>query len=252
MKSRIFAMMMLAVGLTACSLDNEENDEFKPKTETWTVTIEPEYTVGYSYWGAYTGMAFQMEATDGKGKQMGKFFLNEIQGFSFEEGYRYRLEIEASTTDPRVMDAGAYTFKLKKVLSKEYVGVRTDGRREVTMDVRTVLMLTPDPASSRGFYFLCGRSTDGTEKIDMGIHEIFGLDSNLFFTSYINDDIEPSKRYACKMRLSLTPSTEPVYGTHDYRIRMEKLLGQQEFEGDSIVVAATMEEYESKEKEMWF
>ena len=161
MKQKFLIILMMAVGLVACALDDEAGTKWEPKTETWTVTIEPEYVMGHSWWGAYSGIGVQMVGANEEGKRVGAFYLGEIKGFTFEEGYRYKLRIEATTTDPRIADASAYDFKLIEVLSKEYVGIRTEGRREVTMDVQMVLMLTPDPVSSRGFYFLSGKGVDG-------------------------------------------------------------------------------------------
>ena len=227
-------ILLLGAGLfAACTLDNEGTDEFKPKTEIWTVNIEPEYVFGGSYWGAYTGMSWQMEAKDDQGERIGTFFLDEIEGFTFEEGYRYKLKIDATTTDPRIADASSHTFKLKEVLSKQFVGIRTEGRREVTMDVRTVLMTSPDSFSSVGHYYLCGRTLDGSEKLDMGLLEIYGMPYDLFLR--YNEVTETFQRYGCRMRLSITPSESPVYLDHHYRIRLEELISQQEIPGDSCV-----------------
>lgn len=250
MKQKFLIILMMAVGLVACTLDDEAGTKWEPKAETWTVTIEPEYVMGHSWWGAYSGIGVQMVGANEEGKRVGAFYLGEIKGFTFEEGYRYKLRIEATTTDPRIADASAYDFKLIEVLSKEYVGIRTEGRREVTMDVQMVLMLTPDPASSRGFYFLSGKSVDGGETLDMGMQEIYGAKSEMFCKyGWCTDEIH---RYICRMRLSITPSEEPVYAGHNYRIRLEELISQLEIADDSCAVATSKEEFESKEKALYF
>jgi hypothetical protein len=161
MKQKFLILLTMAFGLVACALDDEPETKWKPKTETWTVIIEPEYVMGYSSWGAYSSIGVQMDAFNEKGERIGRFYSGEIKGFTFEEGYRYKLRIEATTTDPGIMDGPAYAFQLIEVISKEYIGISKEGRREVTMDVQMVLMLTPDPTSSRGFYFLSGKSVDG-------------------------------------------------------------------------------------------
>ena len=249
MKQKFLIILMMAVGLVACTLDDEAGTKWEPKAETWTVTIEPEYVMGHSWWGAYSGIGVQMVGANEEGKRVGAFYLGEIKGFTFEEGYRYKLRIEATTTDPRIADASAYDFKLIEVLSKEYVGIRTEGRREVTMDVQMVLMLTADPASSRGFYFLSGKSVDGGETLDMGMQEIYGAKYDTFYES---DDEGRLHRYNCRMRLSITPSDEPVFAKHNYRIRLEELISQREIADDSCAVATSKEEYESKEKALYF
>ena len=145
MKQKFLILLMMAFGLVACVLDDESETKWKPKTETWTVIIEPEYVMGYSSWGAYSSIGVQMDAFNEKGERIGRFYSGEIKGFTFEEGYRYKLRIEATTTDPGIMDGPAYDFQLIEVISKEYIGISKEGRREVTMDVQMVLMLTPDP-----------------------------------------------------------------------------------------------------------
>ena len=249
-KQKFLILLMMAFGLVACALDDESETKWKPKTETWTVIIEPEYVMGYSSWGAYSSIGVQMDGFNEKGERIGRFYSDEIKGFTFEEGYRYKLRIEATTTDPGIMDGPDYAFQLIEVISKEYIGISKEGRREVTMDVQMVLMLTPDPTSSRGFYFLSGKSVDGGETLDMGMQEIYGAKSEMFCKyGWCTDEIH---RYICRMRLSITPSDEPVFAKHNYRIRLEELISQREIADDSCAVATSKEEYESKEKALYF
>ena len=250
MKQKFLILLTMAFGLVACALDDESETKWKPKTETWTVIIEPEYVMGYSSWGAYSSIGVQMDAFNEKGERIGRFYSGEIKGFTFEEGYRYKLRIEATTTDPGIMDGPSYDFQLIEVISKEYIGISKEGRREVTMDVQMVLMLTPDPTSSRGFYFLSGKSVDGGETLDMGMQEIYGAKSEMFCKyGWCTDEIQ---RYICRMRLSITPSDEPVFAKHNYRIRLEELISQREIADDSCAVATSKEEYESKEKALYY
>lgn len=250
MTQKFLILLTMAFGLVACALDDEPESKWKPKTETWTVIIEPEYVMGYSSWGAYSSIGVQMDAFNEKGERIGRFYSGEIKGFTFEEGYRYKLRIEATTTDPGIMDGPSYDFQLIEVISKEYIGISKEGRREVTMDVQMVLMLTPDPTSSRGFYFLSGKSVDGGETLDMGMQEIYGAKSEMFCKyGWCTDEIQ---RYICRMRLSITPSDEPVFAKHNYRIRLEELISQREIADDSCAVATSKEEYESKEKALYY
>lgn len=250
MKTKAILMMMLAGVLSACTLEDDEPEEWKPTTETWEVTIEPEYVIDIPYWGgefSYWGYRAQMEAYNAKGQRL-TFSFDQIEGFTFEEGYRYKLLVDATTTDPSIMDGPCRTFKLNKLISKEHVGINMEGCREVTMDVRKVLMLTPNTLSSQGYYFLSGSAVDSYEKIDINMVEIFGANLD-WFGCY--DDADNYHRYICRMRLSITPSEHASFGTHRHRIRLEELVSQQEVEGDSVVVAATMEEYNSKAKELF-
>ena len=248
-------MLIAAPILAACSTDGTEVDggyidesgNFVPKTEVWTVTIEPEYVLNHSYWGAYTGLGIQMEATDGKGKTVGTFFLDEIQGFKFEEGYRYILSLEAKTTDPRIADCGKYTFKLRDVLSKTYAGIRTEGQREVTMDVRVVMMTRPDQTSSECFHYLSGQATDGSETLDMCLNEIIGTEVDMY-NPY--QWLMGLSGHVTRMRLTITPSERPVFGSHCYRIRLKEEISRQELEGDSVAIAPTDDAYRQKYDEM--
>ena len=251
------AMTLIAVTfLAACSTDGtdvdggyiDENGNFIPTTEVWTVTIEPEYVIGGSYWGAYTGINPQMEAVDNNGKTSGRFFLGEIEGFKFEEGYRYVLSVEATTTDPRIADCGKYTFKLREVLSKTYVGIRTEGQREVTMDVR-VVMMWPNLTSAQGILYLSGQATDGSETLDMGQCEIFRADADLHNA---NDWRRSFSCHVTRMSLTITPSERPVFGSHCYRIRLKEVISRQKLEDDSVVIAPSEEAYRQKYEEVLY
>jgi len=57
----------------------------------------------------------------GKEKEWTYFYEN-IEGFDFEPGYRYKLKVEKSKREGNLpADASAYTYKLKKVVSKKKV-----------------------------------------------------------------------------------------------------------------------------------
>ena len=225
MIKRFMMMLVAATFLAACSTDGTEVDggyidedgKFVPKTEVWTVTIEPEYVLNHSYWGAYTGPGIQMEAIDLTGKTVGTFFLDEIQGFKFEE--------------------------LRNVLSKTYVGIRTEGQREVTMDVRMVKMMRPDPSSSECFHYLCGQATDGSETLDMNLYEIYYPDTDM---PQLYKGLTSLDHHVARMRLTITPSERPVFGSHCYRIRLKEEISRQELEGDSVAIAPTEEAYRQK------
>ena len=253
MKQKFLAIiLMLGAGLfTACTFDDFESEPstWEPQTETWTVNIEPEYVMGYSFWGAYTSCCAQMEAFNEKAEQM-KFFTNEIDGFTFEEGYRYYLKVDATTTNPMMIDGPCYTFKLNKVLQKEYVGINQEGRREVTMDVQMVSISSPDPTYPGVFLYLSGRAIDGSETLDMGALEIYGANWEMFHQYDL--DICDNRRFICRMRLSITPADQSIFGKHNYRVRLEELINKTEVPKDSSVVAASVEDYLAKKSEILY
>ena len=254
MKRTIMTIVTASI-MAACSTDGTEVDggyidedgHFFPKTEVWTLTIEPEYVIGSSDWGVYTGICPQMEAVDNNGETIERFFLSQIQGFKFEEGYRYQLSVEATTIDPRIMDCGKYTFKLRDVLSKTYVGICTEGQREVTMDVRVVMMKRPDQTSSECFHYLSGQATDGSERFDMCLNEIYGAEADSYNAYEWQMGLSG---HVTRMRLTITPSERPIFGSHRYRIRLKEVISRQELEGDSVVIAPTDEAYRQKYEEM--
>lgn len=243
MKAKVILMMLLAGMLSACSLDDDDPEEWTPTTETWEVNIEPEYVIDSPAWGAYKntlwGLLFQMEAYNDKGERL-TFSFDQIEGFTFEEGYRYKLLVDASTTDPKIMDGPSRTFKLNKLISKEYVGIRTEGQREVTMDVQRVCMTQHHDLSSESYYFLCGRAIDGSEKLDMAMTEIWGYEPEMF---QYYDESKQFHRFLCRMKLTITPSNRPVFRSHQYRIRLKELISQEELPADSIVKAVNYEEF---------
>lgn len=245
MKAKVILMLLLAGMLSACSLDDDD-DEWTPTTETWEVNIEPEYVIDGPAWGAYKdtlwGLLFQMEAYNDKGERL-TFSFDQIEGFSFEEGYRYKLLVDASTTDPKIMDGPSRTFKLNKLISKEYVGIRTEGQREVTMDVQRVIMIPPDDFSSQCYSFLCGKAIDGSEKLDMAMGEIWGYEPEMF---QYYDESKQFHRFLCRMKLTIIPADRPVFRSHQYRIRLKELISKEELPRDSTVKAATDEEYFQK------
>lgn len=224
--------------LTACS---DDDDDY---TEVWTMNIEPEYVIGSSYWGAEVPCQLLMEATNDNGKCIGRFLLFEIKGFEYEEGYRYKVEVYATDRFAKsgkiIYDASKYSFVLKNVLSKEYVGYRQEGRREVTLDVRMVKYYT-SPNSTEYHHFLSGTTVDGSETFNFSELEIIGLNRE----NLIDWDSKHGKHtyYRCRMRLSITPSERPVYREHKQRYRFLELISRERLDSDSIVVATSMEDY---------
>ena len=243
------ALLMVGAGLlSACSLDDSdlEADEWKPKTETWEMIVKPEYVMGHSSWGV-GGVCFpQIEAFNEKDEQL-RFLTDEIEGFTFEEGYLYFLLVDATTTDPRIMDGPGYTYKLNKVLHKVYVGISQEGRREVTMDVQLRRMHCSDLSTSQSRNYLYGKSIDGSETLNLGLSEIYGLFNELFLRNTIHGDI----LYMLRLKLSITPTERPIYGKHQFRVRLEELISEKEIPLDSLDVLFTKEEFESIESELY-
>ena len=126
--------MLLMVAMAASSCDDSSDDG---ATTYWTVTIEPEYVLSRPYWGGWGLVTPHMEAINERGDRTDLYGLEEIRGFTFEEGYRYQLQLRVvdkfKKTGVAVYDSPQYDFFLNRIISKEYVGIRQEGRREVEM-----------------------------------------------------------------------------------------------------------------------
>ena len=236
MKLRLLAMMLFGAGFIACSSSDEID-----YVEYWTVNIEPEYVLGGDYWGGYTFCQPAMRATNDEGTFMGTFLMGQIKGFDYEEGYRYKLKIEAkdilaSLEDKSIYlaDVSRYDFKLKEVLKKEYVGIREEGRRDLEMDVQLVHIRSVNDNESWGYSVLSGTVVGTEETIFMNIFEIYGLDDpTLLFHG--PEYAGSGSSYRVRMKVSVTPSDTPVYGTVCRRIRLQEIVSKQEVENDSII-----------------
>lgn len=259
MKQKILAIiLMLGAGLfTACTFDDFESEPstWEPQTEIWTVTIEPEFVIGNSGWGQYAIQVPQMEGhienSNGQknAEQPVRFCIDEIRGFSFKEGCRYRLKIEATTTNPMIMDSPAYTFKLKEVLSTQYVGIRTEGRREVIMDLQRIQMKPIGPDPNGLLFFISGKAIDGNETLNFGLYEIYGANDEMFYQYDLA--IKDYNFYNCRWRLSITPAECRIQGKHQYRVRMEEMISQRVIPEDSCLIFAPKEEFEAVESELY-
>jgi hypothetical protein len=92
MVSLLFAIV--AIGLSACSKDDEDSIEY------WTVTLDDRESL--------------------------LFYGGEIEGFIYEEGYMYQLLIKATPTLQQIgtCNPPPYTFKLVKIITKEKVDAK--------------------------------------------------------------------------------------------------------------------------------
>ena len=85
---------IVAIGLSACSKDDEDSIEY------WTVTLDDRESL--------------------------LFYGGKIEGFIYEEGYMYQLLIKATPTLQQIgtCNPPPYTFKLVKIITKEKVDAK--------------------------------------------------------------------------------------------------------------------------------
>lgn len=217
----------------ACSSDSIDDTsaitfpDSSPRTEIWTVTIEPEYVLADADRAAHR-VAPVKEAIDDKGQRVATFDSLAVNNVILKEGWRYKLKIAANLS---VDDLGssAYTFTSMKIEDMVYVGINKDKMKEVVMDVIPIRVLPKNSEETWSYETLCGKIVGTDEKIDMMMGEINGLDYKKFY----------GKDKLCPLRIlaSITPSPKPIYEGKQQRIRLIRVLRPLTIESDSIIYA---------------
>lgn len=236
MKSLIYKIGIMVWSLmlfAACSSDSIDDTsaitfpDSSPRTEIWTVTIEPEYVLTDADRAAHR-VAPVKEAIDDKGQRVATFDSLAVNNVILKEGWRYKLKIAANLS---VDDLGssAYTFTSMKIEDMVYVGINKDKMREVVMDVIPIRVLPKNSEETWSYETLCGKIVGTDEKIDMMMGEINGLDYKKFY----------GKDKLCPLRIlaSITPSPKPIYEGKQQRIRLIRVLRPLTIESDSIIYA---------------
>ena len=100
MKMRLFLMAAIAV-LCACGGDHTETLTLGPYEVRCQGFVEQDCFLEYN-------------ADSGRWE----FFYESIQGFNFEPGYFYTLEVRLEDRGP-IQDAGRYSYHLVKVIDKK-------------------------------------------------------------------------------------------------------------------------------------
>lgn len=244
MKSWIrIPMMLLMTAMTATSCDGSSGDG---ATTYWTVNIEPEYVLSSPYWGGWGYVTPHMEAINERGDRSDLYALEEIRGFTFEEGYRYQLHLRVvdqfKKTGQYLADASQYEFYLNKIISKEYVGIRQEGRRDVEMDVEEVRVRSTNDYESWEYIALLGKVVGTDETLLLHPFEIYGL-TYVDFQMLRDRDEWGSIPVRVRMKVSITPSEKPIFPNINHRIRLIEVLGKQQLECDSIIYRDKYEEF---------
>ncbi len=217
----------------ACSNDSSDNSganiDTTPsaRTETWMVTIEPEFVLADADKAAHR-VAPVKEAIDDKGERIATFDSMAVNNVVLKEGWRYKLKIAANLS---VDDLGssAYTFTSMKIEDMTYVGIKKANMKEVVMDVFPIRVLPKNSEETWSYETLCGQIVGTDEKLDLMMGEINGLDYKEF---YGKDNL-----YRLRIIASITPSEKPIYEGKQQRIRLVQLVRKSVIEKDSIVYA---------------
>ena len=225
----VWGMMLFIACSNDSSDDGGANIDITPsaRTETWMVTIEPEFVLADADKPAHR-VAPVKEAVNDKGERVATFDSLAVNNVVLKEGWRYKLKIAANLS---VDDLGssAYTFTSMKIEDMAYVGIKKDNMKEVVMDVTPIRVLPKNSEETWSYETLCGQVVDSDEKIDMMMGEINGLDYKEF---YGKDNL-----YRIRIVASITPSSKPIYEGKQQRVRLVKVVRKSIIEKDSIVYA---------------
>jgi hypothetical protein len=137
-------------------------------------------------------------------------------------------------TGQYLADASQYEFYLNKIISKEYVGIRQEGRRDVEMDVEEVRVRSTNDYDSWEYMALLGKVIGTDETFLLHPFEIYGL-TYVDFQMLMDRDERGSIPVRVRMKVSITPSEKPIYPNINQRIRLIEVLGKQQLECDSII-----------------
>lgn len=225
----------LFLSLLSCTNEKDEtvNVVDNNQEKELILTIEPEYVLESSR-SASDQVDPVMRVLDEKGTFYANLKLNEIDGFVYEEGYRYQLKVARINIGP-TYGGSNYNYKCLETISKDYIGVSQKDKREVLMDVYPVRWLSNKNNSGPEVVTLRGDVAGSEEKLDMLIGEIYGMDNNTFFGNLGSKKI--------RLKASVTPTLSPLYEKDlkvakyqiSRRIRLEEVVSSQEMSRDSII-----------------
>ena len=106
---RIFALLFLS----ACGVEHPFPSVVGDKEHIETITIGPDIRTCY---GAHGERECLMEYNADSGRW--EFFYDSIEGFDFEPGFIYTLEVRLEDRGTEIQDVGRYAYHLVKVIEK--------------------------------------------------------------------------------------------------------------------------------------
>lgn len=108
----IFLLLPFLFVFTGCGKNENKKDEIV------TLTIASEKRMGYAGW---TGSLAPYYLAKNMEDDKWSFFCIYIEGFDYEEGYEYVVEINVheEPVDPTLADQKLISYSLHKIISKE-------------------------------------------------------------------------------------------------------------------------------------
>lgn len=108
----LFLLLPFLFVFTGCGKNENKKDEIV------TLTIASEKRMGYAGW---TGSLAPYYLAKNMEDDKWRFFCIYIEGFDYEEGYEYVVEIKVheEPVDPTLADQELISYSLHKIISKE-------------------------------------------------------------------------------------------------------------------------------------
>jgi hypothetical protein len=106
-----FLLILALLFLSACGVENPFSSLVGEHIETITIGPYTERCQGFIEQDCY------LEYNEESGRW--EFFYESIQGFDFEPGYIYTLEVRLEDRGTEIQDVGRYAYHLVKVIEKE-------------------------------------------------------------------------------------------------------------------------------------
>ena len=100
--------------LSACGVDNQLSSLIDEGEHIEIITIGPYIRQCY---GAHGERDCLMEYNENS--EQWQFFYEHIQGFDFEAGFIYTLEVRLEDRGTEIQDVGRYAYHLVKVIEKQ-------------------------------------------------------------------------------------------------------------------------------------
>ena len=109
-----FLLILTLLFLSACGADNPISSLIGSGEHIEVITIGPYTELCHD---AHFERPCLVEYNEESGRW--EFFYEGIQGFEFEPGFIYTLEVRLEERDPGIQDVGRYAYHLVKVIEKK-------------------------------------------------------------------------------------------------------------------------------------
>jgi hypothetical protein len=150
-----------------------------------------------------------MSVKEDNGNHWKKMTLNDIEGFTYEAGYEYRLKAQKKHLANPMADAPNITYKLLEVVSKKKGVLNTEEAEVYVIGSYPCAeaILEKDSIIS-GFYYLATSNGKDTLVCALFPEEQFRIPTNYFNTK--KDAVAFSDEYANTYKLKITYTNVPA------------------------------------------